>query len=443
MLAVLGLILALDYADRSVVGAVAPSLKHSFNIGNTEIGLLASAFSIVGALFTLPAGALVDRLRRTAILAASIVLWALAMGLAGAAVSFLFLLGARLLLGAVTATARPAIISLAGDAFGRRVRGRALGVINAGELVGSGFGLLVAAAVAGLLSWRPVFWLLGLAGCGLAFAAWRLPEPPRRGAQPPAERGDGERRHRRDDGPEPDPQLSSAGEHGGPLWHAVRYVLRVRTNLIVIVAGAIGSFFFAGVRTFAVVFLVHQYGVSQGVADLTLLALGVGALGGILAGGRLGDALMRSGRADARLLVGAGGYLAAGPLLLPALLVHTLPLAVPSIFVAGVAMSLPVAPLDAVRVDVIHPSVWGRAEGTRNVLLIAAEAGAPLLFGYLADTLAGGGAAGTRDTFLLMLVALAASGLILLTARSHYPREAAAAQHASRHEDAEERQFAS
>lgn len=106
-------------------------------------------------------------------------------------------------------------------------------------------------------------------------------------------------------------------------------------------------------------------------------------------------------------------------------------------------MSLPVAPLDAVRVDVIHPSVWGRAEGTRNVLLIAAEAGAPLLFGYLADTLAGGGAAGTRDTFLLMLVALAASGLILLTARSHYPREAAAAQHASRHEDAEERQFAS
>jgi hypothetical protein len=61
----------------------------------------------------------------------------------------------------------------------------------------------------------------------------------------------------------------------------------------------------------------------------------------------------------------------------------------------GIAISVPTAALDAVRLDVVHAQLWGRAERARNVLLIASEAGAPLIFGYLADTV--GGAARRRS----------------------------------------------
>jgi hypothetical protein len=95
--------------------------------------------------------------------------------------------------------------------------------------------------------------------------------------------------------------------------------------------------------------------------------------------------------------------------------------------VAGAALVAPSAPLDAVRLDVIHPQLWGRAEGIRNVLQIGAEAGAPVLFGLLSDTLAGGGQAGLRLTFVIGAGTLVASGLMLQLARRYYPAEVAAA----------------
>src|SRR5690242_1734803 len=45
-------VIAVDFADRAAIGAVAPDLKHAFGISNTQIGLLASAFSILGAVGT-------------------------------------------------------------------------------------------------------------------------------------------------------------------------------------------------------------------------------------------------------------------------------------------------------------------------------------------------------------------------------------------------------
>ncbi|HEY6031879.1 MAG TPA: MFS transporter, partial [Gaiellaceae bacterium] len=140
LLLLLTVALALDYADRASVGALGPDLKHAFHVGNTGFGLLASAFAVVGGLATVPAGILTDRARRTVVLGASMLLWTLAMGVTGAAVSFAMLLGARIFLGAVTATARPMIASITGDVFHPGLRARALGLIDSGELVGNGVG---------------------------------------------------------------------------------------------------------------------------------------------------------------------------------------------------------------------------------------------------------------------------------------------------------------
>jgi hypothetical protein len=96
-------------------------------------------------------------------------------------------------------------------------------------------------------------------------------------------------------------------------------------------------------------------------------------------------------------------------------------------------------PLDAARLDIVHYRLWGRAESVRAVLRYAAEALAPLVFGLVSTEFGGHGATfgeprggengpALAHTFLLMLVALVAAGLVLcVQARRTYARDVATA----------------
>ena len=99
MIALFGAVLALNGADTATVGAVAPQLEHALHIGNTKIGLLSSVALLVGAVFTIPVGLLVDRIKRIPMLSLSIVLWSVASLLSAFAGSYSGLLLTRLLLG--------------------------------------------------------------------------------------------------------------------------------------------------------------------------------------------------------------------------------------------------------------------------------------------------------------------------------------------------------
>ncbi len=91
--------------------------------------------------------------------------------------------------------------------------------------------------------------------------------------------------------------------------------------------------------------------------------------------------------------------------------------------------------------------LWGRAESVRTTIRSLAQALAPVVFGGLADLIAGvfpeqtpvgvhlhkldkvdfSQARGLEITFLILLVTLAAGGLALLRARFTYPRDVATA----------------
>jgi hypothetical protein len=78
----------------------------------------------------------------------------------------------------------------------------------------------------------------------------------------------------------------------------------------------------------------------------------------------------------------------------------------------------------------VGPSIRGRAEAAKGVLTLASSALGPITFGVLATILARGGrthAMALRDTYLVMLIPLAAGALILLAARRPYAADAAAA----------------
>ena len=136
-------VLALNGADTATVGAVAPQLEAALHISDTQIGLLSSVTLLVGAVFTIPVGLMVDRTRRMPLLAFSILLWSVASLMSAFAGSYSGLLLTRLALGAVAATAGPAIASLTGDYFPARERGRVYAYILGGEVAGTAVGFII------------------------------------------------------------------------------------------------------------------------------------------------------------------------------------------------------------------------------------------------------------------------------------------------------------
>jgi MFS family permease len=157
----LACVLGLSGGDVATVGASATELRHGLHISNTGIGALVAVTLLVGAVATVPFGVLADHVRRTTALGAAVSLWGIAMIWCAAAPSFGVLLIARLFLGIVTAAAGPLIASLTGDYFASSERGRIYGLLLTGELIGTGFGFLVAGDVA-VLSWRAAFLALAL-----------------------------------------------------------------------------------------------------------------------------------------------------------------------------------------------------------------------------------------------------------------------------------------
>ncbi len=444
-------VLALDSADLGTLGAVAPKLEQSLHIGDLQVGVLASVVSLTAAFVTLPVGWLTDRINRVPLLAGSIALWSTAMVVCGASASFPMLLIARVFLGAVQATSGPTLTSLTGDMFRVRERSRIFGFIHAGELLGAGFGFLISGEVAAVLSWRWAFWILAVPGFALALALWRgLPEPARGGASrfahPELDRDGEEIVHRlvreRNIRPHGNRALDG-GTRPLATRDALKYLLRIRTNLYLMVAIALGYFFLGGARTFGVIFFSGHYHLGQATATATSAVLGVGAILGILIASRLADRLLCRGRLRARVTIGAIGYLAAAVLLVPPIVTTDLVMALPLYVLATAALTAPSAPLDAAILDVIPGPLWGRAEGILTAVRTLAMAAAPVLFGFLADELgstaahsfgrgtfgsgAPSGAQGLEVTFLIMLIALAVAGLVLLRSRSTYGRDVATA----------------
>ncbi len=445
----LAAVLALASADTATVGASAIQLRHDLGINNTDVGLLVTVTSLIAAAASLPFGVLADRVTRTRVLGGAIVLWGAAMIWSATAPTFGQLLVARLFLGAVTAAAGPIVASLVGDWFAASERGRIYSYILSGEFIGAAIGFSVTGGIA-TLSWRAAFVILALPAFVLAWLIFKLPEPARGGTSPllsgdveqppetdPADE-DGEQttdaqRIARDRGLEPDPQLVLTQDpRQMGLLEATRYVLSIKTNVAIILASAGGYYFLSGVQTFGVEFVTKQYGIAQALSTLVLLVIGAAGVLGVLAGGALGDFLLHRGYLNGRILVSAIAATVAVVLFVPAVFTRSPLTALPYISLAAFALSAQNPPIDAARLDIVHPLLWGRAEAIRTFLRTLAQAFAPLLFGAVSDYVFGGGRSGLQWTFAIMLLPLAASAYFLFRALRTYPRDVATASASAR-----------
>jgi MFS family permease len=431
---VLSAVGGLASADVATVGASASQLRESLGIGNADVGLLVAVSSLVGAAASVPFGMLADRARRTTVLSVSIALWGVAMFWGATVTSFGTLLLSRLALGVVTGSAGPVVASLVGDFFPGGDRGRTYSFIGLGELIGAGVGFAVTGDIA-VLSWRAAFASLAVPAFALVWFVARLPEPVRGetffrvagSSHDKAREGLGGRagpsgplptdaqRLAIEQGIRPHPDLLVADPARMGIVEATRYILRVKTNIFLIVSGACGYYFFAGVETFGVEFVKEHYHIDQALANLLMIVIGGGAVAGVAIGGPLGDHLLRRGKLHGRVLVAAVAAAATPVLFVPVLATRSILAALPYIVVAALARSAQNPPIDAARLDVMPAQLWGRAEGVRTLVRAGAQAVAPLLFGAVADLL-GGGHSGLLWTFAIMLVPLGASAYFLFRA---------------------------
>lgn len=166
------------YYAQPLLGAMA----RSFRLPLAPLGLVATCAQIgyaLGLLLLTPLGDVVDRRRLTVVLLLAV---AAPLGAMALAPDLTALATASLVLGLLTVTPQ-VLVPLAATLAPERERGRVVGAVMSGLLIGVLLARTVSGAVAALLGWRTVYWLAAGATLLLAWALARaLPSqaaPPR------------------------------------------------------------------------------------------------------------------------------------------------------------------------------------------------------------------------------------------------------------------------
>jgi MFS family permease len=156
--------IALNYMDRSTLAVGNVKIRAEFGLTATEIGALQSAWSIMYAVFQIPVGYFLDRSGPRFLVGAALVLWSIAQGAGGLAVSYVQLLWSRIALGITECPAFPAAVRVTSDWFHVKDRGRPTGLYNAGGGIGPAIAPPLLTGLMLAFGWRAMFVAMGLVG---------------------------------------------------------------------------------------------------------------------------------------------------------------------------------------------------------------------------------------------------------------------------------------
>jgi MFS family permease len=156
--------IALNYIDRSTLAVGNVLIRRDFGVSATEIGALQSAWSLTYAIFQVPVGFLLDRAGPRFLVGAALVLWSVAQGAGGLAVTYVQLLWSRVALGAAESPAFPSAVRVTCDWFQVRDRGRPTGLYNAGGNLGPAIAPPLLTGLMLAFGWRAMFIAMGAVG---------------------------------------------------------------------------------------------------------------------------------------------------------------------------------------------------------------------------------------------------------------------------------------
>jgi len=185
-----------SWLDRQILSYLIGPIKSSFELSDTQIGLLLGpAFAVFYITLGIPLGWLADRKSRRSMIGWGIALWSVMTAISAFAKNFGQLFLARIGVGVGEATLTPAALSLINDYFPREKRGRAVSLYMSGISLGTAIGSIlggwivaqvmktpeVTLPVFGVMEgWRATFLIVGLPGLILALLMLTVKEPYRR-----------------------------------------------------------------------------------------------------------------------------------------------------------------------------------------------------------------------------------------------------------------------
>jgi MFS family permease len=401
----------LNYIDRYVLASVEPHVRAEFFSPDDPrakfwMGLLSTAF-LVTYMVTAPVfGWLADRTRRWTIVGCGVLLWSLASGGSGLAVTYIMLLITRVFIGLGEASYGPAAPTLLSDLYPVSRRGRTMAWFYSAIPVGSAFGYLLGGVVASHWNWRWAFYLSMPPGVLLGVLALFMPEPPRGMADHAA---NGKAIRLRD------------------YWQ----LASIRTYVLNTLAMAAMTFAIGGIAFWMPTYISEYRGVGAlGMVSTKFGAITVVAgLAGTLVGGWLGDRLQTRFR-GAYMLVSGIGMLLAFPLFIAALYVP-FPWAWWLILAVEFLVFLNTGPANTVIANVTPPAIRASAFAINIFLIhILGDAISPPMIGWVAGALRD--ASGRDDMnagFLCVSAAILISGLIWIAAARYLEDDTARVSH--------------
>jgi len=382
----------MNFFDRQLLGAVGETLRNEWQLSDTALGTLGTAFTLLYAAVGLPLGRLTDRFTRTWIMSVGVFVWSLFTAVSGLAQNYTQMFAMRLGVGVGEASCAPAGASLIGDLFPASRRGKALAIFMLGLPFGVAAGFAVGGWVTKYWGWRPSFYIAAIPGIICAGLALLIKEPRRGASETHA--------------------ISGAKRKGSPFL----LVLSIPTMWWIILSGALHNFNMYAVGSFISPFLQRVYHLDAlNAGMISMLTYGLSGVPGLILGGIAGDAIMRR-RANGRLLVGAISVLSAVPLVYLAL---TRPAGATVsftvlLFIGWALMYVYYATVYSTIQDVIEPSLRGTAMALYffAMYVLGASLG-PVGMGYLSShfTVKAAQAAGVTETTFEALRPFAPQGL--------------------------------
>ncbi len=399
VLTILALINFINYVDRQVIGPLVPLLKAAPDAGglglsDTQIGLLQTAFMLVHSVASIPLGIIADRFLRKRLIAIGVGLWSLATALAAAATGFTSMFLARATVGIGEATYAPAATALISEKFSPLARARALGVFQAGMVLGGAAAAVLGGQIGGHYGWRTAFLVVGLPGLVLTGLALLIREAP------PTDR--------------PHVEAGADNPHSALSWRSLKLemmlLVRSPAALWINIAGTLITFFIGALIFWSSEFILrYHYNNDREALPHVATVFGAiaaaSALGGALVGSYLADQAERRRPGAGRLLVITTGVLLATPFALVGFVTRDIMVLYWTIGVGMFFGSWYVGPILAALHDVVPAGKRGTVTGIYLLLIhLLGDAISPTIVGFI------GTHTGSLRVGLAVAVALLAAG---------------------------------
>jgi MFS family permease len=364
-LALLTVIYALNFLDRTVINILIDPIKHTYHVSDAVMGFISGfGFVILYSLLAAPVARWADRSNRRNLISGGLVIWSGMTALGGVARNALQLTLSRFGVGIGEAAGTAPSMSMISDLYPGDQRSTAMAVYQLGPVIGGFLGSFVGGWVNQYYGWHDAFFVAGIPGVLVALLFRFTIREPKRGTA----------------------EVKKVDTSQQKLGETMRYMSRQTCYVFILIGFCFTTFTQFGFGTWVAPFLGRIYHLNTAqIGTYMGIIMAAGGLTGTLIGGYLSD---WAGRKSIgwKIYVPAICSICAMPGVLLFVSARSLPLCLAGFVIVATLSPVHVGPVVAVAHSVVR--VGMRAFATSVIYLVSELLGlglGPYLIGVFND----------------------------------------------------------